>query len=93
MCPAFIFSWFYPVEPALPAHQTDKSISKSQADNGEGDKGVTQKSSDDQYNFTEEEEREIARWIESNRLLYEINDKKYKDKALSCVRERLQSTC
>ena len=60
-------------------------MSKSQAD-GEGDKDkcVTNndhKASDFQYSFTEEEEREIARWIESNRLFYDMKDKKYNDKA------------
>ncbi|KAK1905104.1 Nodulin-22 [Dissostichus eleginoides] len=34
------------------------------------------------YSFTEAQEEAIARWLESNKLLYDMKDKQYKDKAL-----------
>ena len=35
-----------------------------------------------QYNFTEAEEEAIARWVESNSVLYNMKNKLYKNKAL-----------
>lgn len=74
-------------EPAFSALPTDKSKSKSQVGNGKGDKGKGKAQNENPhssvpYSFTEEEEEGIARWIESNKLLYDMKDIQYKDKAL-----------
>ncbi|KAI9536946.1 hypothetical protein NQZ68_029074 [Dissostichus eleginoides] len=68
--------------PALPAGK-----SKSKPEVGKGDKGKGKAQNENpppgaSYSFTEEQEEAIARWVESNKRLYNMKDKQYKDKAL-----------
>lgn len=74
------------VSSALP---TCKSKTKRQVGKGKGkgDKGKGKVQNDNPppgapYSFTEEQEEAIARWVESKKLLYDMKDKQYKDKAL-----------
>ncbi|KAI9535108.1 hypothetical protein NQZ68_007197 [Dissostichus eleginoides] len=66
--------------PALPA-------GKSKPEVGKGDKGKGKAQHENpppgaSYSFTVAQEEAIARWVESNKLLYDMKDKQYKDKAL-----------
>lgn len=52
---------------------------------GDKEKGKTQDENPPPgapYSFTETQEEAIARWLESKKLLYDMEDKQYKDKAL-----------
>ncbi|KAI9536425.1 hypothetical protein NQZ68_033684 [Dissostichus eleginoides] len=65
--------------PALPAGKSKPEVGK-----GDKGKGKAQKENPPpraSYSFTEAQEEAIARWVESNKLLYDMN-KQYKDKAL-----------
>ncbi|KAF3853839.1 hypothetical protein F7725_014527 [Dissostichus mawsoni] len=68
--------------PTLPAGK-----SKSKPEVGKGDKGKGKAQNENpppgaSYSFTVAQEEAIARWVESNKLLYDMKDKQYKDKAL-----------
>ena len=68
----------------LPA---DKSKFKPQVVKGKGDKGKGKAQNENPppgapYSFTEAQEEAIARWMESKKLLYDMKDRKYKDRAL-----------
>ncbi|XP_033946341.1 claspin-like isoform X1 [Pseudochaenichthys georgianus] len=68
--------------PALPAGK-----SKSKPEVGKGDKGKGKAQNENpppgaSYSFTEAQEEAIARWVQSNKLLYDMKDKQYKYKAL-----------
>ncbi|KAL3062596.1 hypothetical protein OYC64_002410 [Pagothenia borchgrevinki] len=68
--------------PALPAGK-----SKSKPEVGKGDKGKGKAQNENpppgaSYSFTEAQEEAIAHWVESNKVLYDMKDKQYKDKAL-----------
>lgn len=63
---------------SLPA---GKSKPKPQVGKGKVNKGKN-KIPAAPYNLTEEHEEPIAVWLESKKLLYDMKDKQYKDKAL-----------
>ncbi|KAI9546654.1 hypothetical protein NQZ68_024552 [Dissostichus eleginoides] len=70
--------------PALPAGKSKSKPKVGKGDKGKG-KGKAQKENPPpgvSYSFTEAQEEAIARWVESNKLLYDMKDKQYKDKAL-----------
>ncbi|KAK1901843.1 Lysophospholipase NTE1 [Dissostichus eleginoides] len=70
--------------PALPAGKSKSKPKVGKGDKGKG-KGKAQKENPPpgvSYSFTEAQEEAIARWLESNKLLYDMKDKQYKDKAL-----------
>lgn len=61
--------------------------SKSEVGKGKGDRGKSKARNENPppvapYSFTEAQEEEIAHWIENKKLLYDMKDKQYKDKAL-----------
>lgn len=75
------------VESASPALPADKSKSKPKVGNGKGEKGKGKAQNENpppgaSYSFTEANEEVIARWVGSKKLLYDMKDKQYKDKAL-----------
>ncbi|KAK1903017.1 Bifunctional pinoresinol-lariciresinol reductase 1, partial [Dissostichus eleginoides] len=67
--------------------ESPTSKSKSKPEVGKGDKGKGKAQHENpppgaSYSFTVAQEEAIARWVESNKLLYDMKDKQYKDKAL-----------
>ena len=78
----FTFGIFsdHSASPALPA-------GKSKPQEGKGNKGKGNAQNENPppavpYSFTEAQEEAIAGWVESKKLLYDMKDKQYKDKAL-----------
>ncbi|KAK1892360.1 Glutamate--tRNA ligase [Dissostichus eleginoides] len=70
-----------------PESSDNEGKSKSKPEVGKGDKGKGKAQNENpppgaSYSFTEEQEEAIARWVESNKRLYNMKDKQYKDKAL-----------
>ncbi|KAI9542577.1 hypothetical protein NQZ68_019261 [Dissostichus eleginoides] len=68
-------------QPPLPSLQASPSLV------GKGDKGKGKAQKENpppgvSYSFTEAQEEAIACWVKSKKLLYDIKDKQYKEKAL-----------
>ncbi|XP_041374261.1 uncharacterized protein LOC121387305 [Gigantopelta aegis] len=73
-------------ESASPTLPAGKSKSKPQVGKGKGDKGKGKAQNENlppgaPYSFIEAQEEAIDRWVESKKLLYDMEDKQYKDEA------------
>ncbi|KAK1881762.1 DNA mismatch repair protein MSH3 [Dissostichus eleginoides] len=68
-----------------PESSDDEGKSKSEVGKGDKGKGKAQNENPPpgaSYSFTVAQKEAIARWVESNKLLYDMKDKQHKDKAV-----------